>query len=537
MKSIGAALTWELFERGKWTLPGALLTGNALAIVLLAALRRDGAINPEDPSMITIHQTMLFVNATIFGGALFSAMGNPSRLRAFPAPNSVIVAWQLLPAMAAMALECLLSVAALNALFHVNWPLWGPATFMSVALAACAAVFWLTEKSPWHFFIFGVPVLTGGAIWFHSRYGLAFFAHAPRMWREVTAVDGFTILAMTAGSYYAAIVGVARGRCGEYLNTPEFLRRLGRLLERLLDLAPEAGLPFRSAAKAQFWFEWRQKGWALPAIVTMGLAFGFAGWLLFNRNPHELFAGATTAGAMLPVGGLIIGLIFGNANTNSLGGTLEMGPFQAARPMSSSDMSRTTLRAAGMSVFVAWAIWVAAYLGLYAILLMANAAPRSLFPVEVGWLYLPLTLLGTWLALTCMATIGQAGRPILFGILFCGVPAVTVGVILISRFALTPAAGGTLNDGIATLVGAAFLLGTIWAFAAARRRASIGSPTVWAASSVWVALCALLVLFWSQHRNEHVTSLPFFVHVLGLLALVVFPLAAAPLALAWNRNR
>ena len=28
-----------------------------------------------------------------------------------------------------------------------------------------------------------------------------------------------------------------------------------------------------------------------------------------------------------------------------------------------------------------------------------------------------------------------------------------------------------------------------------------------------------------------------FMHLMGLLALVVFPLAAAPLALAWNRVR
>ncbi len=356
------------------------------------------------------------------------------------------------------------------------------------------------------------------------------------MWREVTAADGVTMLAMAAGSYYAAVVGVARGRCGEYLNTPEFLRSLGRLLERLLDPAPEAGLPFRSAAKAQFWIEWRQKGWALPAIVIMGLAFGFLGWLLFNRNPRELFDAATAAGAMLPVGGLIVGLFFGNASTN-LGGLLEMGSFHAARPMTSPEMSRTMLKTAGVSVIIAWAIWAAAYLGLYAILLLANVGPRSLFPSEVGWWYLPLTLLGTWLALTCMATIGQAGRPILFGVLFCGVPAVTVGVIVISHFVLTPGATTVLNECITTLVGVVYLLGTIWAFAAARRRAAIGSPTIWAASSAWVALCALLVLFWSQHRDEHAASLPSFVLMLGLFALVVFPLAEAPLALAWNRNR
>jgi len=200
-------------------------------------------------------------------------------------------------------------------------------------------------------------------------------------------------------------------------------------------------------------------------------------------------------------------------------------------------MSRTMLRAAGVSVLVAWLIWAAAFLGLYAILLLANVAPKSMFPGEVGWWYFPLTLLGAWLTLTFVATIGQTGRSIFFVILFIGVPALTVAVTLFSHWGLTPVARTTLDAGIATLVGVIYLLGTIWAFAAARRRSVISSATVWAATGAWVALCVLLVLFWSQHRNEIPASLPFIVHVIGLLALVVFPLAAAPLALAWNRNR
>ena len=316
------------------------------------------------------------------------------------------------------------------------------------------------------------------------------------MWREVTAADGVTMLAMAAVSYYAATVGVARSRCGEYLKTPEFFRWLGRLLDRLLDPAPEAGLPFRSPAHAQFWFEWRQKGWVLPAIVLFALTVGFFGWLLFNRNPRDLFAEATAGGAFLPVAGLIVGLIFGNANTNSHGGTLEMGPFHAARPMTSPDMSRTMLRVAAVSVAVAWVIWAAAYLALYAILPSADVASRSLVPFQV---YFPLALLGTWLALTCTATIGQTGRPILFAILFCGVPAVTVGVVLFSNFALTRGARQTLDEGITVLVGVVFLLGTTSSFVAARRRSMIGWPTVSASIGVWMALCVLLALFWWQH--------------------------------------
>ena len=56
---------------------------------------------------------------------------------------------------------------------------------------------------------------------------------------------------------------------------------------------------------------------------------------------------------------------------------------------------------------------------------------------------------------------------------------------------------------IAAAVGVIFILGTVWAFVAARRRSLIGSPTVWAATGSWSAMCVLAMLFWSQHRNEH----------------------------------
>jgi hypothetical protein len=340
------------------------------------------------------------------------------------------------------------------------------------------------------------------------------------------------MLAMAGAAYYVAVVGVGRTRCGQHLNTPEIFRWIGRLL----DPAPDMGLPFRTPAQAQFWFEWRQKGWGLPAIVIFALPFGFVGWLLFNRNPQALFTGAIAAGALLTVGGLIIGLIFGNVGPAE--GKLEMGHFLATRPMTTSDMSRTMLKAAGISVLISWVIWAAAFLALYGILLIADIDPRPQLPVDPGWWYFPVTLLGAWLGLSVIATIGQAGRPMLFGILFCGLPAMSILGILIERYTLSPEASLRVNEGITTLVGVIFIFATAWAFAAARRRSLIGTPTVWTAAGIWGGLCILFVLFWSQHRNEHVaSSVPVFVHIVGLLALAVFPLAAGPLALAWNRNR
>ena len=433
MKSIPAALTWEILQRGKWTMLGAFLAGNALPMLVLAALKHEGAIDSEDrkfyrnPCGDGAHQ------CDAVWRAIFEAMGNPSRLYAFPAPTYVIVAWQLLPAMAAMTLECVLTTTILNALFKLNWPIWGPALFMPVALAMSAACFWGTEKSFWYTFVLECIFLPVALGWFYSRYGLIVYSQSTQMWRDVTATEVATMSVMAGVAYCVAVWGIARSRCGEFLKTPEVFRWLARVL----DPAPAVGLPFRSPAEAQFWFEWRQKGWAIPGLVVVALPVGFLLWLIFNRNPQELFAAAFGAGGVLTVAGLICGLIFGNAGPTD--GRLEMGHFLATRPMTSTAMARTMLKAAGISLLLAWVLWATAFLAMYAVLLMAHVDPRPQLPSEVGWWYFPITLLGTWIALTLLATLCQTGSPSLLASLFCGIPAIAIGVMVFANFALSPA--------------------------------------------------------------------------------------------------
>jgi hypothetical protein len=149
MQSIPLALTWEMLHRGRWTLTAAALGATAFPLIILAALWREGGVDPSHPSMLIMHMVLMQLNTFIFGVAVLGAQGNPSRLYTFPSPNAAIVTWHMLPAMAIMAIEAVASTALLNALFGLNWPLWAPALFVAVLLAAVQAVLWLTEKSIW----------------------------------------------------------------------------------------------------------------------------------------------------------------------------------------------------------------------------------------------------------------------------------------------------------------------------------------------------------------------------------------------------
>src|SRR5271166_4938395 len=149
MRSIPIAMTWELLRRGRWRFLIGALAANALPAIILASLRLEGGLSPREPSTIQIHYIMMQFNMLAFGAMVFAVQGKPSRLYALPVSTATIVAWHLLPAMIIMVVESVLSTLALNALFDLGWPLWGPAIFLAVMLAALDAAIWLTEKSAW----------------------------------------------------------------------------------------------------------------------------------------------------------------------------------------------------------------------------------------------------------------------------------------------------------------------------------------------------------------------------------------------------
>ena len=525
MRSVPVTLTWEMLTRGRWTLLAFALAANVMPVFLLTAMRNDGRLDPQEPSSLIMHVVLIQINMFIFGAALFDAAGQPARLYALPITTASLVAWQMLPAMAAMALESLASTALLNAVFNVGWPLWGPALFAAVGVAAIQAVLWTTEKSGWIVLALTIVGAVLG-LWFKLRFG-PMFSQPTHQWVEVTPVEVVTLLMFAGLSYYAAVVGVARRRCGEPLPS------LGIIawVESVFDPPPDVGPPFTSPLQAQFWMEWRKKGWAMPGVVIFGGFIALSIWGIFNRELKDLFEGFVAGGAMLTLMGFL-GLFLGNVGANDT--TFEMGHFLATRPLTNTEISRTILKVLARSVLIAWLIWAVPFLILFAILYVRQAVPAVGVLQDFGWWYFPATLLGSWTIVSVLAAISMTGRSKLLAQLICGLLAVFIGLGLFSRFVLSAQARVPFAHGLAVAAGVALVLGTIWVFVAARRRSLIALPTVSVAGSAWILLSGLIVLDWTLHPAR-----PWLLSVLavGLAALVVAPLAAAPLALSWNRNR
>jgi hypothetical protein len=526
MQSIPLAMTWEMLRRGRWSLLGALFGAILFPLLLLTALQHDGAIDPEEPSLIIVHVVMTQISMFIFAAGIFTAQGHPSRLFAFPVPTTTLVTWHLLPAMAAMACGSLLTTSLFNALFDLGWPLWGPALFVAVALAAINAVLWFTEKTFW--LLWGLTLVGGGlGLWLKSRYG-APFSQPTRLWLQVTPAETLTLLGIAVLAWFAAVAGVSRSRRGDTIPPLGIVAWIIRTFDR----APDLGLPFRSPAQAQFWFEWTKKGWAMPVSVAFGTVLGLCGWLLFNRKPEDLYHGFVAGGAILSAAAFVAGLIMGNSGPNDA--DYAMGGFLATRPITDTDMSRTILKTAGQSVIVAWAIWAFSFLTLYAILRLAHVTIPPSLPKELGWWYFPATLLGPWIIAAVGAAVGLADRPVLVAKLACGLFALFIGLTVFARFSLSLPARTQLWYGTLGVCAAVLALGTVWTFVAARRRALIGSSTVYVAAALWCVLATPVVTEWVLHPDG---PADLYMVAITALALAVAPLAAVPLALCFNRHR
>jgi hypothetical protein len=520
-------MTWEILRRGSWQLILATMAATALPTMILMALRHDGFVDPQDRSMLIMHIVVVNNTMLVIGAALFSAQGRISRLYAYPLRTSSIVAWRLLPAMAIMAALTAGCTAILNLIFDLGWPVWGPALVAGVAMASVNALVWLTEKSP--VWLAVAMAAVGGVIgfWFKSRYGSA-FSEPTRFWYLVTPADAFTMLAMSVFAYWIAVKAVARNRRGDPPLSLGWLAWLDRIFDRSTPFGEHVNSPFR----AQCWFHWQRKGWLTSAGVLFTLLMGLIIWIFSDRQPENLVQGFFGGGAMLAFFGFIAGIVFGNTGPNDA--DYVMGHFLATRPISDTDAARAILLTAAKSVLLAWAIWALAFALACCCIAASGYSAAIKFPENIGWWYFPATLLGPWMVASTLIYLGLLGSTKYVLQFLCGVAGAALIMAISSKFLLKPAAQWLLEQAFFAFVGSGLIIAGGLAFVIARRRRLIQSPTVWIAAFVWIASTIALATLWRTHADPRLIG---YLLIAACAALLVAPIAAAPLALSINRHR
>ena len=526
MRSIPLAMTWEMLRRGRWSLIAIFLSAHLILSIVFGALGRAG-VDFEDPSMQRVGTSFLLTNMFIFSIGALASQGPLSRLYTYPISSSTIVSGHLFLSMASVGLQVLLSIFLTNTFFEMNWPIWGPVLFAATSVIAIQVTTWFTEKSAWA--PLAVTVVAGLlGTWYHFRCG-AGSRHSDALWTSVTPMDLGGFLAVTVVSFVVGNIAVTRNRCGEQLKSLGIYARICRVL----DFAPnEKALPFRSPAEAQLWYEWRLKGWGMPATVVLGLFFLMAIWLIFVRDPKLIGTGFLILGGYLSVPSLVCAFIIGNTGKSDT--AFEMGHFLGSRPMQSAEMARTILKMTAQSLLLAFSIWAGAFLITGAILLACGLAPGDIVPKEIPWWFFFAAPVGCWTVITVLASIGLTGRPVLFAKICCAILALYLASVFFSVFVLTEKGRDQFFTGVAFIISVVLLSVTALLFITALRRQLIRLPSAVACAFVWIVLSTLCVLIGMHYPGGELVN---YFTLVALVAMVVAPIAAAPLAVSWNRTR
>lgn len=531
MTSIPLAMTWELIRRCRNALVLSFLWVNLFCSLLMSALRSNGPVDLSDPSMTSFQLGMILLSIFGIGAAILSVHTETSRISVLPVDTWTIVTWRMLPAMALLSGCMVLNALFINLVFDVRWPMLWPALAAPVGLAMLQASLWISEKnSPLQI----VSVAAAGGIfgiWFFLRFRSVFVVTLPPL---MILLEVIPLVVMAFVAHRIAILGVSRLRCGESLlksRWDELFTAMNVDMAHLQLGNPRPAPAFKSAAEAQFWFEWRKKGWALPSVVTAALVFQSVAWVIFERDFHRLTIHILVGGVVLSVSAMLAGLIIGNFGRADA--SIDMGHFMASRPMTNRELAYVILKVMARANVISWGIYLL-FCAVIASALVATANTQDLLKGPLShWWYFPAILLLEWVVTSVFATMYMTGRQTFLAWLICGCIAVYLSVMAgslmldaeskLQLFSITQFVTGV------TMV---FMTGGVYYVAEYRKVLSKREGAI--AGMVWLGLISITVF--EVLKNPSGSS-SMAMLLAGVVSLGLFPFAAAPLALSWNRHR
>lgn len=270
----------------------------------------------------------------------------------------------------------------------------------------------------------------------------------------------------------------------------------------------------------------------MPGGALMLLVVGFVCWLFAFQSAESLFAGVVVGGFTLVILGFVGGIILGNTGLND--GDFVMNSFLATRPISDSELARVCLSTAVKSLLSAWAIWAAAVGIVYGCMTVYGASDGIRLPDDFGWWYFVLPLAFAWITVATTMCAGLTGRVLrVLAILGIGFALVTLNAVT-SKFLLSSDAHLLLQRTVAAGIQLGVVAGVAWVFTEARRRDLISTPMIYMAAILWLVGTASVAVLLPKLPEPRITGA-----LLGAAAaaLVIAPIAAAPVAISTNRHR
>jgi hypothetical protein len=360
MTSAAFGITYSLWRRMRW----AIIAVVVLMLFLALGVQIFPAAGPYfcGASIVFLFAAaVFFLNAFTYGPADLGvkSSGFPTHMRVLPVTTHALVGWPMLFAAITFVLLWVLPSCLIFLPSGFPLPVLWPATMLVALCVWVQAIGWSPFPSPFA----RVPALIAAMtpLILPLALGLTFF-RGP----VLTAVVCVSCLVWSLAAYVFGVHGLSRARKG---SEGDWLRpliqrwdaRVGRRQDAVYGLRP-----FRSAFTAQLWHECRRNAIVLPAMTAfVGLPL-FIVLLLPTLSPdrqQSFVFGSTNVPTQVLILMLWVGfpLLFALTNGGGMAkldiwGKTAMPSFFAVRPLTTTQFVLIKFCATALSVVVSWMI-------------------------------------------------------------------------------------------------------------------------------------------------------------------------------------
>lgn len=537
MVSILRAITWEFWRENRWW-----IIISTCAILGLGGLVYDSELGQYDQEHMS-HLTTFFAEMIAFGMFLClslynkkkSRLGFPEHLFIKPVRMRFVASVRL--GLAVVTAVSLYVVTACVFLWtsEVHWPIALPCLYLATCITFLHAMAWSLSAVP------GLQVICSVIGYFVL---CTEYYHCLRADDFSGAPGLFIYMALWAS---LAVTGAALDRRAQRLTLTTLWNRI---LKTVTACLPWKTCTNASPQRALFWFHWIRKGWILPVLSVFFMGLGYILLWSIPEREHVKFIRDYFMGIFFVhvfIFPLLTGLIMCQQESKNQGLPAYVGPL----PVTNWNMLLAYLKASLASLAAAWGVFLAGlcllqmgllivgdghlstefYANLTGVFQMYNPdsdlESNQLFHIRTVYLLI------AWAVPGLLASMILTGRK-------------TVGVIALSCVLLLPAtpAIARMMGAPGIVVNALLVLGTCLfiVFAIGGTVTAYVYGTLKKRIPPYLTLVVLLIcvteniihaeVIWQQPR-ELLESLA----LLAVITLALTPLAAAPLALAWNRHR
>jgi hypothetical protein len=541
-----ATLLREWRDSGRWTL--LQFFGIMLGLPMFLYLTmywtqwrytgRFGGVDAFGESTIPqlpLYYSLVLMDVLLCGIGLSAIAANPRCNFLLPVPAWMIALSKMLPTAISAAALYIVSAGVLNVTFGAGWPLLGPALFIATTSSVMLALAWVARRFPWRTCALGLLIAAGLGLWFHTRHGASWGEDPQHYWNTVTLFD--TIF-LGLGLLLAYVVGAITLHFNRHEDVPSEW-----LTQPISWVGRGSKATFRSAERAQLWFEWRHRVYAIPSLIlvsTVGIPLIFfterachGVWIWSNLDAFGLIEAEIVFAMLCPIwAGLGLGVLSGFIPATPKDRAL--GPFRGTLPVSDRWMAMRLLRAA-LSGFIVSGLIALAGAAVVVLIVRIAFGPAALHAGKVftgDWhlvpQYLAVLLIG-WIMLGGVLSSTISGR-----VSVALMPAYAFALLGLYGAGVAPHVSQEANNVVWMVALIALAYGwTLCGYTAAWSRGLFGWRDVSIAAAVWLVGTIVAAFISSYDPNPK----PLFLVGNLLVTASVAPWATAPLALAWNRHR